>query len=253
MPSFRTRQSDAIEESDEENRRVEFDANIPQILSPIKLEQFSYKATPPKVRFYIVAEPKENIQRWELNVNQGKQLLYDPAATVMPNYKEWTILENPKRLPKLEEPVRYKLSVWDINNIEFSTDEKYFSIEQITVQKKIQKQMNDTLYDKYNLILFDFGEKKLNKEHETILDFIKNRITPNAIIKINGHTDHLGDRVINKTISQKRAESVANYLGNINPKIKGYGEEITLHNNDLPEGRAYSRTVEIIAIIPIKH
>jgi outer membrane protein OmpA-like peptidoglycan-associated protein len=253
LPSYKTKQSDAIEESDEENRRVEFESNLPQILSPIKLEQFSYKANPPKVRFYISSDPKENLQRWELNVNQAKQMLYEPAATVLPLYKDWSILDDPKKRPKIEDPVKYKLSVWDKNNIEFSTEEKYFNIEQVSVQKKIQKKLNDTLFDEYSLILFDFGEKKLNKDHENILNFIKNRITPDAIIRINGYTDHLGDRLVNKTISQKRAESVAAFLGHNNMQTKGYGEEITLMSNDLPEGRAYSRTVNIIAIIPTKH
>ena len=253
VPDQLTKSSDALEESDEENRRVEISSNSPQILAPIKLEQFSYKANPPIVRFYLNSKNKQDIQRWELIVTQGNAVLYDPTSTAMPNYKDWKILENSKKRPKLDAPIKYKLTLYDKANKAYTSDEQTFTVEQVTVQKKIVKQMNDTLFDEYSLILFDFGKTDLNSDHKSILEFVKNRINPSAVVKINGYTDHLGDRSANQIVSERRAESVSKYINHSKSEIAGYGEDKTFLTNALPEGRAYSRTVKIIAIIPTKH
>jgi peptidoglycan-associated lipoprotein len=57
---------------------------------------------------------------------------------------------------------------------------------------------------------------------------------PTIKIEIAGHTDNKGDDKYNQTLSQKRAESVVNYLikkGIAKTRLvaKGYGEQRQLH------------------------
>lgn len=69
-------------------------------------------------------------------------------------------------------------------------------------------------------------------------------------IRIDGHTDSDGDEGTNQILSQKRAESVKNYLisqgidaGRI--VAKGFGESKPVTDNSTPQGKAKNRRTEI--------
>lgn len=100
-------------------------------------------------------------------------------------------------------------------------------------------------------IFFDFGKTTLRStsdpEIERIAEFMKRYTT--VKIKINGHTDNVGDNAGNKYISQKRAEAVVQALVakgvNITRiKAEGYGESKPIADNKTEEGRQQNRRVE---------
>jgi outer membrane protein OmpA-like peptidoglycan-associated protein len=73
---------------------------------------------------------------------------------------------------------------------------------------------------------------------------------PKSSLKISGHTDSVGSSESNMTLSERRAESVANYL--IRQGVKsgrlttfGYGERRPIASNESAAGRAANRRVEI--------
>ncbi len=71
-----------------------------------------------------------------------------------------------------------------------------------------------------------------------------------TIVDVYGHTDSSGDDNYNLNLSQRRAMSVANYLGaqGVDPRrfsILGLGESQPIASNATPEGRAQNRRVEI--------
>jgi len=70
------------------------------------------------------------------------------------------------------------------------------------------------------------------------------------VIEISGHTDDVGDDALNLELSQKRAESVRNYLiknGIASNRVtaKGYGETQPIADNSTPEGKAKNRRTEV--------
>ena len=74
---------------------------------------------------------------------------------------------------------------------------------------------------------------------------------PNSMIKILGHTDNTGSASYNETLSQRRADAVANILINngvqpVRLQALGRGEDDPIENNLTAEGRAQNRRVEII-------
>jgi Outer membrane protein and related peptidoglycan-associated (lipo)proteins len=74
---------------------------------------------------------------------------------------------------------------------------------------------------------------------------------PDLNITIAGHTDSTGTAAYNKNLSQRRAESVMEYLisEGIDPAhltAVGYGEEQPIASNDTAEGRAQNRRVELL-------
>ncbi len=69
-------------------------------------------------------------------------------------------------------------------------------------------------------------------------------------IEIQAHTDNTGDAGYNQSLSQKRAESVRDYMVDKGiaadrMEVKGYGESKPIADNNTREGRAANRRVEL--------
>jgi OOP family OmpA-OmpF porin len=86
-----------------------------------------------------------------------------------------------------------------------------------------------------------------------ILDEVRDvlRENPSFRIEVQGHTDNLGPAAYNKGLSQRRAESVMQYLrkGGIDPArmtAVGYGMERPLVPNDSAKNREQNRRVQFI-------
>jgi len=79
---------------------------------------------------------------------------------------------------------------------------------------------------------------------------------PNHHLSIYGHTDAVGDEKKNEQLSQKRAETIVDYLiaNGVDKKrlsAKGMGEQYPIASNDNATGRLKNRRVEIYLYIPI--
>ena len=111
-------------------------------------------------------------------------------------------------------------------------------------------------------IYYDFDKSNLTLESKKIISrtilYIMNEY-PQIIVEIGSHTDNKGGDRYNLRLSQKRAESVVNYLvqNGIDPnrlRAKGYGEMHPIAPNsnedgsDNPEGRAKNRRTEFRVI-----
>ncbi|WP_421579261.1 OmpA family protein [Shinella sp. M31] len=77
-----------------------------------------------------------------------------------------------------------------------------------------------------------------------------------TLIDVDGHTDSVGNAGYNMNLSNRRANSVANYLASrgVDPRrmsAMGYGLERPIASNATEMGRAQNRRVEI-AISPLK-
>jgi len=83
-----------------------------------------------------------------------------------------------------------------------------------------------------------------------VADFMKQY--PDATAMIEGHTDNVGNEEYNQQLSEKRAESVRQYLvGKFGIdasrlEAEGYGENRPIASNDSEEGRQANRRVEAI-------
>jgi len=102
-------------------------------------------------------------------------------------------------------------------------------------------------------VLFDFDKAVLKPEAIRQLGVVLQalREQPTLQTHITGHTDGKGSDAYNMKLSQRRAESVATYLGqngvsrqNIKTDFRGKREPIASNATD--EGRAQNRRVEII-------
>jgi len=101
-------------------------------------------------------------------------------------------------------------------------------------------------------LLFDSDKATLRPEAQTDLQQLSATLNKynDTVILIEGHTDATGSDDYNLTLSQKRAQAVAAYLGTykVNPSrftIMGYGEAQPIMSNDTSEGRQANRRVEL--------
>jgi len=95
------------------------------------------------------------------------------------------------------------------------------------------------------LILFDFDKAKIESINDKIIKLIKEKLKPNSELEIRAYTDRTGDENYNKKLSQLRAQETVKTLSRPDALAIGIGEDEVIYNNDLPEGRFYSRTVTI--------
>ncbi|MCX7879677.1 MAG: OmpA family protein [Ignavibacteria bacterium] len=236
-----------------ENRRVEIYANIPQIFEPLVVEDTLREVNPPKFRFKPVVKTPIGIDRWQLVTSQTNGVLkvFEGKGDI-PKAIEWDIAWEQHSVPKLDEPLKYKLIVIDKDQKKWESQTLELPVEILTIEKKIVEQVADKMIDRFSLILFDFGQYEVTGENLKIASIAKKRIRPSSTVKIEGYTDRIGDESTNLVLSQRRALSTARVLG-VDPKFAvGLGESKLLYDNYLPEGRFYCRTVNIEIVTPIE-
>jgi outer membrane protein OmpA-like peptidoglycan-associated protein len=90
-------------------------------------------------------------------------------------------------------------------------------------------------------------DEKSKVELQKLVEFLRNN--PKLSIEIAGHTDDVGTDQVNKELSQKRAQSVANFLrasGLANSRFSamGYGESKPKVPNTSDENRKLNRRIE---------
>lgn len=103
-------------------------------------------------------------------------------------------------------------------------------------------------------IKFEFGSAKIMEESYPLLDEVAATLTnhPGVEVEIQGHTDDVGSDEYNLKLSQKRAESVREYLIDIHmiEPVRlipiGYGESKPVADNATDEGRAKNRRVDFV-------
>ena len=104
-------------------------------------------------------------------------------------------------------------------------------------------------------VTFETGSATLTAGSITILDNVYQSLIdhPEVEIEIRGYTDAVGSAATNLDLSQRRADSVMDYLINRGIDFNrlraiGYGEANPIAPNDTPEGRAQNRRIEFLHI-----
>lgn len=101
-------------------------------------------------------------------------------------------------------------------------------------------------------ILFDVDSDVLRPESTPVLEELRSTLDghPELMVTIVGHTDSTGDDAHNLDLSQRRAQSVVDYLvqngiDSGRMEADGRGETVPVADNETPEGRQANRRVVI--------
>lgn len=100
-------------------------------------------------------------------------------------------------------------------------------------------------------VTFETNKADVTPESAQVLRSALKTLTtyPEIQVEISGHTDNVGSKNSNTKLSQKRADSVRNWLveRGIDPAriiAKGYGPEFPIVPNDTPENKRKNRRIE---------
>ncbi|MDH3689158.1 MAG: OmpA family protein [Gammaproteobacteria bacterium] len=117
---------------------------------------------------------------------------------------------------------------------------------------KVDNDGCEIILELQGVLHFEFDSARLTPEGEAFLDGAIDTLNqwPFNRVEIAGHTDSTGPESYNQGLSERRANSVRDYLvsGGIDDALLitvGYGESNPVATNDTREGRAKNRRVEI--------
>jgi outer membrane protein OmpA-like peptidoglycan-associated protein len=106
-------------------------------------------------------------------------------------------------------------------------------------------------------VTFAFDSANLNSQFYPVLDRVASTLGEynKTVIEVAGHTDSVGSASYNQQLSEKRADSVAAYLGSrgidrARMVTIGAGKDHPVASNSTEDGRAQNRRVEI-TIVPV--
>jgi outer membrane protein OmpA-like peptidoglycan-associated protein len=107
-------------------------------------------------------------------------------------------------------------------------------------------------------ITFATNSADLNADLYPVLDKVSATMAQydQTMVEVAGHTDSTGGADYNQALSERRARSVAAYLGSRGVRqarliVVGDGEQHPVASNDTPQGRAQNRRVEL-TIVPVE-
>lgn len=163
--------------------------------------------------------------------------------------------------PKNEEPYEARLIVTSTSGRECISDPVYIKVKQVKQtdwNRGVDGQKQKTL-ERYSLILFPFDSYDAGSLNEKILnEYVFPRVFGTTDIEVVGHTDVVGLYDHNKRLSDNRAKTVQTGINKTSSGkfatlvARGVGEDDPLYTNDLPEGRFYNRTVQVIIQTPLE-
>ncbi|RUR30100.1 OmpA family protein [Vreelandella andesensis] len=117
---------------------------------------------------------------------------------------------------------------------------------------EIDRRGDDIVLNMPSGVTFGFDSADLTSEARNSLNQVANVLTEYQDTRVNiaGHTDSTGDASYNQRLSERRAQSVGNYLSQngvstARLNTMGYGANQPVASNDSDQGRAQNRRVEI--------
>ena len=138
------------------------------------------------------------------------------------------------------------------DSLALSESQKNLALEK-SKRSDAEKQLLSTGLLLMDAVYFETGKTDISINSKPYLNIIAKMLTKytKLRIEVSGHTDDVGSDAQNLTLSQGRAESVANYMMQTAPELrgvlsaKGYGETQPKADNKTAEGRKLNRRTEL--------
>ncbi|HEY6172421.1 MAG TPA: OmpA family protein [Candidatus Kapabacteria bacterium] len=245
----------------EENRRVECKSDDWEIIKPIKREETILRPDQPNVKFAMKNGLRiENVASRELVISHNGQewaRIKDPGSLTDTVSAEWNWRSIANKLPKDETDMQVQLFVTDKSGRVVPSNIANTGVRQFSIADVVAERLSDKTRENYNLILFKYNSSEMGKWNSKILEeYVYDRIKPSSDITVNGYTDILGTDDYNKKLSQNRADATKRVIQQKTSKYQtlqsiGYGKTQPLYPNEVPEGRYYNRTVQVVVETPI--
>ena len=118
---------------------------------------------------------------------------------------------------------------------------------------KVSRQGQQIVLEMPSDVTFSFNKYNIQPRFYGVLSAVSHTLAkyPATYVDVNGHTDAIGSYSYNQLLSERRAESVADFLAAraVTPArlhVQGFGKTEPIASNATIDGRAANRRVEII-------
>lgn len=231
-----------------ENRRVEI-AGDDRIVGSIWTVDTTRDVAPARVYITPRVVAPRGVARWKYEVKHGYTLMEEKRIgqeLTVPDTVVWDVAERAADILDTSwTSVNLSFAFADSTETWTTSDEVELAIEYERSQQRGDTTRDRAEVDRFSIIAFDFNSADLNQRTRSLLDRIAPFVTSGADVSITGLTDRIGSTERNSALSLERARAVADYLSVSDATVRGLGNSTVLYDNDLPEGRFYSRTVLI--------
>ncbi len=244
----------------QENRRVEILCDDWNVTKPVFDKDPTIFPQPEEMNFTIKNGIEDAIiakRRIVITRNGETWNTLTDIGTTTPTY-EWDWLNTDSKYPKDEVPYTAQLIVTTKSGAECMSEPITIPVKQISTLEKKTSFVGDSTLERYNLILFPFNSSEAGEANNRIMrEYVYDRVKPTSVVEVVGHTDVVGLFDHNQKLSERRANTVQDGIHKTTGgkysilNKKGVGEDDPLYTNDLPEGRFYNRTVQVIIRTPV--
>jgi outer membrane protein OmpA-like peptidoglycan-associated protein len=238
-----------------ENQRVEIVSDDPAILDTIKSTYFSAASDSDEIFIMPSIQSEAGIERWRISLLGDNRVLKKVEGQgAIPSKLAFDIYSF-----GLATMVQFKSlrAVMEVEDREQNI-RKLESATPVTVvfqkhQERLARKLGYRVIERYALILFAFDKAEITGRNQMIVDHIVKRIQalPDALVNVIGHTDIIGKEDYNMALSIRRANAVFKKMAAVGPSalkrttMFGDGAHNPPYDNNLPEGRAFNRTVTV--------
>jgi outer membrane protein OmpA-like peptidoglycan-associated protein len=235
-----------------ENRRVELESDDPTLLEPVEFKDRDLNVSPTDYRLNPSVVDFSDIAEWDVTIAQGANQLYAESGKGRPTPVRWDAGNNGSR-PRTDKPVVGTVTVRNaIGQTKSAADT--LSVDYVTLQLMKSREEGGKLIERYSLIVFDYNSAKLNASNQRVMERVRSRIEPESKVTIIGYADRQGNPEYNRNLAERRCKEAQRVLGLSDSRvtIKPIGSDQLIYDNDTPEGRSYSRTVQIEIETPLR-
>ena len=235
-----------------ENQRIEITASMPSILEPVEFRDKDLIVSPPVIGIGSQLRQDDDVSSWSLVLEQAGRLLYTAKGDGPPENVSWDASKAANK-PRKDDPIVARIRVRNDrgDNVEASDT---VAVEYVTLQTMRARQEEGKMVERYSLIVFDFNSAQLNASNQRIVDRVKARIQPETRVRIVGYADRSGNPEYNRNLARKRCLEVQRVLDLSDDRVtlEPVGSDRLIYENETPEGRSYSRTVQIELVTPVR-
>ncbi len=232
-----------------ENRRVELRASTPAILAPVTSQDTARVFSPAGLRLIPSMDPRSPIASWTIFAADGERVLRTWHGTdPLPANVDWRMDEQARFITPTTRSIEYLMATRDADGVTIPSGNASIPVQYISLADK--RGRADKEMDRYSMILFGFDKSDVTPAHQPVIDAVKAKVKPTSTVRVVGYTDRSGSDDYNQRLSEQRAKSVARALGVPERQAIGLGKRFPPFDNSTPEGRFYSRTVEVLVETP---
>jgi outer membrane protein OmpA-like peptidoglycan-associated protein len=235
---------DETELADEENCRVEITSSDDRIIMPYHVVDTTVQMSPPQLEVVARTSARQGIRSWTLSVNdtelRSSEQVFAKPVVFRPTQSMVRSLLN-------EGEIRFRLD-GDVDGVVADGEAVVPLVAQRLFTKR-QTVEHDSIVEVFELIVFPYNSSAITRQHQLVLDLVRERIGTRARTTIEGRTDIIGAAEANSELSQRRAQAVADYLQGTTT-VTARGEPAPGTVQVLPEQRMLERTVRIRALVP---